>query len=63
MIQGLMEGIVVDTNDPQQMGRVKAWVPAIDGDLYEIAERRAGEAANRNRAALAAEQDRLRRTA
>lgn len=33
---GLMEGIVVDTNDPQQMGRFKAWVPAIDGDLYEI---------------------------
>jgi len=32
----LMEGVVVDTNDPQQMGRVKIWVPAIDGDLYDI---------------------------
>lgn len=32
----LMEGIVVDNNDPQQMGRVKIWVPAIDGDIYEI---------------------------
>ena len=32
----LMEGVVVDTNDPQQSGRVKIWVPAIDGDLYDI---------------------------
>lgn len=32
----LMEGVVVDTNDPQQMGRIKVWVPAIDGDLYNI---------------------------
>ena len=38
MIQSLMEGVVVDTNDPQQMGRIKAWVPAVDGDLYEIAD-------------------------
>lgn len=30
----LMEGYVVDTNDPQQMGRVKVWVPAVDGDKY-----------------------------
>ena len=33
---GLMEGSVVDTNDPQQMGRVKIWVPSLDGDLYTI---------------------------
>lgn len=33
---GLMDGVVVDTNDPQQMGRLKIWVPAIDGDLYDI---------------------------
>lgn len=34
----LMEGVVVDTSDPQQMGRVKIWVPAIDGDLYNIVD-------------------------
>ena len=34
----LMEGVVVDTNDPQQMGRVKIWVPALDGDFYNIAD-------------------------
>lgn len=32
----LMEGVVVDTNDPQQMGRVKIWVPALDGDGFEV---------------------------
>jgi hypothetical protein len=32
----LMEGIVVDNNDPQQAGRVKIWVPSLDGDLYDI---------------------------
>ena len=31
----IMEGIVLDTNDPDQMGRVRAWVPAIDGELYD----------------------------
>jgi hypothetical protein len=36
MAFGMMEGVVVDTNDPQQMGRVKIWVPAIDGELFEI---------------------------
>lgn len=36
MTPGLMEGVVVDTNDPQQMGRVKIWIPALDGDLYKI---------------------------
>lgn len=33
-----MEGRVVDTNDPQQMGRVKILVPAIDGDLFNIGD-------------------------
>lgn len=32
----LMEGIVVDTNDPLQMGRVKICVPGLDGDDYRI---------------------------
>lgn len=32
------EGVVVDTNDPQQMNRVKVWVPAIDGDSYKVSE-------------------------
>lgn len=33
---GLLEGVVVATDDPQQMGRVKVWCPAIDGDHYTI---------------------------
>lgn len=36
MLSQFMEGVVVDTNDPQQMGRLKIWVPAIDGDSYNI---------------------------
>lgn len=36
MLSQLMEGVVVDTNDPQQMGRIKVWVPAIDGTPYDI---------------------------
>jgi Type VI secretion system/phage-baseplate injector OB domain len=36
MSLGLMEGSVVDTSDPQQMGRVKIWVPGLDGDMYNI---------------------------
>lgn len=35
-MMGLVEGVVVDTSDPQQMGRIKVWIPAIDGDLYKI---------------------------
>jgi len=38
MINGIMEGVVVDTNDPQQMGRLKIWVPALDGDMYNIVD-------------------------
>jgi hypothetical protein len=32
----IREGLVVDTNDPQQMGRLKIYVPSLDGDLYNI---------------------------
>ena len=28
---GLIEGVVVDTADPQEMGRMKVWCPSIDG--------------------------------
>lgn len=30
------EGQVVRTDDPDQMGRVKVWVPALDGEYFEI---------------------------
>ena len=32
----IIDGIVMDNNDPQQMGRVKVWCPAIDGDTYKV---------------------------
>ena len=32
----IMEGLVVATDDPDQMGRVKVWVPSLDGENYEI---------------------------
>lgn len=32
----LVEGIVVDNNDPDQMGRLKVWCPAVDGETYDI---------------------------
>jgi len=28
----IIEGVVVDTADPQEMGRLKVWCPSIDGD-------------------------------
>jgi len=31
-IPPFVHGIVIDTSDPQQMGRIKAWCPAIDGE-------------------------------
>ncbi len=35
-ISFIMEGQVVDTSDPDQMGRVRAWVPALDGENFNI---------------------------
>lgn len=32
----LVEGIVVDTSDPQEMGRLRVWCPAIDGDNVDV---------------------------
>lgn len=32
----IYEGQVVATDDPDEMGRVKVWVPALDGEFYEI---------------------------
>jgi hypothetical protein len=32
----IVEGVVVDTSDPQQMGRMKVWCPSVDGDNYNI---------------------------
>lgn len=32
----IVDGVVVDTNDPQQMGRMKVWCPAVDGPNYKI---------------------------
>lgn len=36
MQYNIVEGIVMATDDPQQMGRVKIWCPAIDGEDYNI---------------------------
>jgi len=36
MQYNIVEGTVLSTNDPQQMGRVKVWCPAIDGEDYNI---------------------------
>ncbi len=32
----VLEGQVVKSDDPDQMGRVKIWVPALDGESFEI---------------------------
>lgn len=32
----LVEGVVVDTADPQEMGRLRVWCPAVDGDSIEL---------------------------
>lgn len=32
----IAEGYVVDTDDPDQMGRVKVWCPSIDGEHFRI---------------------------
>ena len=35
-ISFINEGQVVRSNDPDQMGRVKVWVPALDGENFDI---------------------------
>lgn len=30
-----VEGVVIDTSDPQQMGRIKVWCPSVDGENYK----------------------------
>lgn len=32
----IIEGFVMDTNDPDQMGKLKIWCPALDGEMYSI---------------------------
>lgn len=32
----ILEGQVVQTDDPDEMGRVKIWVPALDGENFDI---------------------------
>lgn len=38
MIQGtpLVQGVVVDTADPQEMGRLRVWIPGIDGENPDV---------------------------
>lgn len=36
LASNFVEGVVVDTSDPQQMGRVKVWCPSVDGDTYDV---------------------------
>ena len=32
----IYDGIIKSTNDPQQMGRCKVWIPALDGEFYDL---------------------------
>lgn len=32
----LTQGVVVSNNDADQMGRLKVWIPAVDGDKYDV---------------------------
>lgn len=32
----LTQGVVVANNDSDQMGRIKVWIPAIDGEKYDV---------------------------
>lgn len=34
----IYEGLVVSTADPDQMGRAKIWIPALDGETFEISQ-------------------------
>jgi hypothetical protein len=36
MYNAFIEGVVRDTNDPQQMGRIKVWCPAVDGENQSL---------------------------
>jgi hypothetical protein len=36
LIPFIHEGQVVQTDDPDQMGRVKIWIPAIDGETFDV---------------------------
>jgi Type VI secretion system/phage-baseplate injector OB domain len=36
MNYAFVDGVVVDTNDPQQDGRIRVWCPGIDGDSYVV---------------------------
>lgn len=36
MQYNIIDGTVMDADDPQQMGRVKVWCPAVDGEDYDI---------------------------
>ena len=31
----ILEGIVLETSDPDQMGRIKVWIPSVDGEYYQ----------------------------
>lgn len=32
----LTEGVVIANNDEDQMGRIKVWIPAVDGEKYDV---------------------------
>jgi len=36
MRYNMVEGFVLATDDPQQMGRIKIWCPAVDGEEYNV---------------------------
>lgn len=36
LIPFLTEGVVVANNDADEMGRVKVWIPAVDGEKYDV---------------------------
>ena len=35
-MQFITEGIVMRTDDPDQMGRLKIWIPLVDGEYYNV---------------------------
>lgn len=36
LIPYIMEGMVIAVDDPDQMGKVKIWIPSIDGENYNV---------------------------